>query len=65
MLIVIFFFGSTQQKKTIFGLIATNITAFKADKIIAISKAVKNYFISGQFGINNKKLNISIMVWIT
>ena len=51
-----FFFGSTQQKKTIFGLIATNITAFKADKIIAISKAVKNYFISGQFGINNKKI---------
>ena len=51
-----FFYGSITQQKTYFGSLVAKIISFKADKIIAISKAVKKYLIFGKFGIEKKKI---------
>ncbi len=51
-----FFYGSITQKKTYLGSFFTKIISLKSTKIIAISKAVKKYFILGKFGIEEKKI---------
>ncbi len=51
-----FFYGSITQNKTYFGSLFAKIISLKSHKIIAISKAVKNYLILGKFGIKREKI---------
>ena len=54
----VFFKGSDGQKKSLLGSLFARIIAYRSDRIIAISKSVKNFLISNYVGINKKKISV-------
>ncbi len=53
-----FFRGSRDQNKTLYGSIISKIISLKSQKVIAISYAVKNFFVDNYFSIKNEKIKV-------